>query len=372
MLVVEPGLAVDPLGRDIWVDRDLCIDIAQLPPSFWEQLEAPGEGQAFPGDAERRAHVVLRFLSCQGEPVPAVTPPCADEADHVAYSRIYERYRVDLEATAPADPHELQREWLAAIEAGPEGGSESGGESSGDEGESGAQPFAPDSDDDEDSSSATDWANALPNDSLRDRLLRWALDDAPRLSGLWNDARFEPAGVLLATVYLRFDSNSQKTRVVLIDNAVRALLPPVQLVAEQLTGHRLIGANGAERLRVRSIEAVTPEGEEALRLAVTLSEPFLASSAKQGSVSLRRLLGVGWSEAPTEVTADAESKQLLVVSKKDAKWADATHWQLVIRGAGMDPLMGASGPLAGWWDEPLPRPGRGVDVSLVGPHEATS
>ena len=40
-LICDPGMAIDPLGREIWVPQPLCLDLAALEASFWEQLKPP-------------------------------------------------------------------------------------------------------------------------------------------------------------------------------------------------------------------------------------------------------------------------------------------------------------------------------------------
>ena len=52
---------------------------------------------AGPGLSDYKAFVVLRFVACQAQPVPAVTPPCGDPSQDLAYSRIQESVRADLE-----------------------------------------------------------------------------------------------------------------------------------------------------------------------------------------------------------------------------------------------------------------------------------
>lgn len=372
-LLVAPGLAVDALGRTIHVERLQCLDVRGLHraedwASFPADVPTPAEaGEAEAGEAEageggageaeageagqagalRHAWVVLRYLACETEPIPAISPACGDGSESVSYSRIQDRFRLCLEAAPPPDPHALQRDWL------PPEGERPGWAGDGREG----------------------WPVVEGCADLRGRLLAWTLQAADRLARLWSSpADAAETGVLLARVDLRLvgEGDEAFVELVAVDNRVRPLLPPVQLVAEQLTGHRLLGADTCGRLRVLAMTGRPLEGDEALRVQIALSGPPLAATAP-GAVLLQALdPAAGWQ--PVSATVQVDGSSLLVTVAGDAALpADVAAWQLRISGAGDAPLLDLGlQPLAGWWSDARPAPGRGLDACLVDPFTPAS
>src|SRR5262249_11256619 len=108
-----PGLAIDALGREIFVPETVCLDITGLAANtnFWPSLSAPPGPAA--GDTAKRCCAVLSYRACLSAQVPAIPPPCSDADNALAYSRVLDSYRLCLEAAAPPDPNPLSRDWLA-------------------------------------------------------------------------------------------------------------------------------------------------------------------------------------------------------------------------------------------------------------------
>ena len=122
-LICEPGLAIDALGREVYVPLSVCLDVTGLAATpFWADLAPPpaappaaGEGGGEGGgeeapDPRRRVYVVLSYRACLSAPVPAVTPPCSDSDASLVHSRVLDGYRICLQAEAPPDPAATQRD----------------------------------------------------------------------------------------------------------------------------------------------------------------------------------------------------------------------------------------------------------------------
>ena len=130
-LICEPGMAIDPLGREIWVLQPLCLDLAALEASFWSQLQPSPSTSAASGPPatavpnpdgpaasapasnapdRRRAYVVLRYEACLSDEVPVIPLPCSDDHDGLAASRLRDSFRLCLEAEAPQDPYATVRD----------------------------------------------------------------------------------------------------------------------------------------------------------------------------------------------------------------------------------------------------------------------
>ncbi|MDX1997426.1 MAG: hypothetical protein SF066_06875 [Thermoanaerobaculia bacterium] len=103
---VRPGLALDPLGRELCLDTLSCVDLGA-----W--FDAHREDPAFSvedlgaGRVRFTAHVTVRFRACLDRQVPAMAEPCAGDARTTSYSRLVETVTLTLHpgpAPAPEPP----------------------------------------------------------------------------------------------------------------------------------------------------------------------------------------------------------------------------------------------------------------------------
>jgi hypothetical protein len=387
-LICEPGMAIDPLGREIWVLQPLCLDLAALEASFWSQLQpspiasaAAGppatavpnpDGPAASAPASdvpdrRRAYVVLRYEACLSDEVPVIPLPCSDDHDGLAASRLRDSFRLCLEAEAPPDPYATVRD----ITRRP-------------------QPVEP-----------------------RQRLLRHALNDAPLpwpvapLERFWSGA--DDAALLLATLELEANGTatgegSRRLQPVLLsppatpagnpNNDVRAVLPAVQSLADLSLGVRLEGASAtATPFQVLGVTATAIDGAgtpisasgvaEAMAIEIQLSEqvlvdpdPAATAAALQQAVQL--LLWNAVTSTWLEVTDSSITSVLFNWSVSSATepaairlklkpaWLAQTIFQVGLKGTGPAALLSntlSPLPLAGMAGEIVP-PGSGRDAHL--------
>lgn len=89
-LQVEPGLAVDIVGREIVLATQYCLDVAQW---LADQVKA---GHIDEGATSFNAQLILRFRACLARPVPAMSSSCEGGGSDVAYSRIIETGELEL------------------------------------------------------------------------------------------------------------------------------------------------------------------------------------------------------------------------------------------------------------------------------------
>jgi hypothetical protein len=100
-VIVRPGLAIDARGREIYVDREQCLDVAGLVRHpIWGEMVAPSGATS---RTVRRAYIVLRH-----EPPLPGAPRAPHEGEETS------RFRLELAATPPPDLRVLQHERLAA------------------------------------------------------------------------------------------------------------------------------------------------------------------------------------------------------------------------------------------------------------------
>lgn len=94
---VEPGLAIDPLGRELYLPKPVCLNLPA-----W--LDKHRDDEAFRGYIEQAGdgavmftvHVVVQFRACLARQVPALMEPCEGGSTTTAYSRIMESVEILL------------------------------------------------------------------------------------------------------------------------------------------------------------------------------------------------------------------------------------------------------------------------------------
>ena len=102
MVVVQPGMALDRLGRIIEVPRRACI---RVDPWFRDKGAALN---AFIDGGQILADVFIQFVSCERGKTPAFASGAMDALDAVSPSRLRDGYRLELRprpanAPLPAD-----------------------------------------------------------------------------------------------------------------------------------------------------------------------------------------------------------------------------------------------------------------------------
>lgn len=334
-LRIRPGLAIDVQGRDLYVAKELCLDVVPLSDAAWASFEQVDPADALPflqdpaddGTGVRRAYVVLQYVACQAQPVPAVTPPCGDPSESFAYSRIVDSYRADLVAEAPALPWYLQDQVPGS-------------------------PYVP----------ALAGMLVPPSpEGLREVVLRIILDLPHAVSTIWNSAPEAP--VLLATAYLRRDALN-RTSVVGVDNGVRPLVPQVQLGMGRLLGQSLVVREVDARPCLLEATVLPPDSgdvDNAFYVQLTFSAEVVLETVRQGT-QMVRLQPSGWDGTVLldfEVDlGDPRIVRVLVdaAATSGGAWSVATPWRLVLAGTGPTPICTIEGhPFVGRWSDIRPQ-----------------
>jgi hypothetical protein len=309
------GLAIDPLGREIYVPETICLDITGLANNkdFWPDLQPP------PGDQgpTRRCYAVLSYRACLAAQTPAIAPPCSDADNALAYSRVLDSYRLCLEAAPPPDPHPLSRDWL----------------------------------------------NLKTPAAIRTRLQ--ALSLIPADPGqLW--AVEQDAKVLLAVLDLTpVGAPATDMTVKAVDTTVRALLPDVQTVAQIATGVRMVGPAAAAPFAVSGVTVAKGAGADAGKLLLTVA---LTADAAAGTVTddSARVFVVNAGQWETRAVSKRDTPAGQIVLTVNGPWTSETTYQLVLSGGGAQPILDTAGrPLCGDACDGAPAPGHGRDYCLT-------
>src|SRR5262245_42510078 len=105
-LVVHPGLANDPTGRELHLDVDCCMDVGK----WYDKNKDDVETRKVGDDIQFDGHVELVFCSCGTRPVPAMSTPCEGAIVDTAYSRTFETVSIRFVAgLAEAGPPRYPR-----------------------------------------------------------------------------------------------------------------------------------------------------------------------------------------------------------------------------------------------------------------------
>lgn len=450
-LICEPGMAIDPLGREIWVLQPLCLDLAALETSFWSQLHpspsasaasrpptttAPNADERAAAEPasdvpdRRRAYVVLRYEACLSDEVPVIPLPCGDDHDGLAASRLRDSFRLCLEAEAPPDPYATVRDisrrtgwggrpwyprrgdrwrapdgtiWIYDQPRNPDGtyrsddpitlqresalgwqverpgsaaGSPGGGPTPG---AAGMAPWQ-------------GWRQLLLDHALNAPIAGVAIAPGP-LERFWSGA--DDGALLLATLDLEGVSAAATKALQPVrllpesaaasnpDNAVRAVMPAVQAVADLAFGIRLegpvdqVGAS-FQALSV-SANAIGADGQPivtgsaaALVIEVRLTLPVVADPTELAR-GIRLLhkpsTNSSWRRLrPDEIRAGSTTQGPTVQLLVKPAWTSPTPFQVVLSGTGPTALLSKGQrpqPLAGVAGEIVP-PGSGRDAHLFG------
>jgi hypothetical protein len=99
---VTRGLALDPAGRELHLDEDVCLSVpawlAALPQDERVRLAGTDGTQPF------NAHVLIRHRACLSRQVPALMELCEGSGRDTAYSRVYETVELRLVPDPAPDP----------------------------------------------------------------------------------------------------------------------------------------------------------------------------------------------------------------------------------------------------------------------------
>ncbi len=103
-VIVEPGVAVDCCGREIFVQREEVVDFKALFLDHWRELHGT---ETAPDDQPHRLQICLSYAECPTEQVPAFFDDCSCDDSASQPNRILHSYNLELRVDAPpADPNE--------------------------------------------------------------------------------------------------------------------------------------------------------------------------------------------------------------------------------------------------------------------------
>src|SRR4030095_14696876 len=97
---ISAGYAINPQGKWIWVERDLCARLTEWLDKQSDQPVSP------PVAGPRTVYVKLCYDECPTDAVPIAGNPCASDEDLQSPSRILETARAEFSWEPPAQPAE--------------------------------------------------------------------------------------------------------------------------------------------------------------------------------------------------------------------------------------------------------------------------
>ena len=99
LVLVQPGLAIDPFGRHICVPSIQCGNL-----NDWLKTEAGREAAATPGPLT--IYVTLSYRECATDQVPVPGGPCRTQEESMVPSRLADDYKLSFTTTAPNQVNE--------------------------------------------------------------------------------------------------------------------------------------------------------------------------------------------------------------------------------------------------------------------------
>jgi hypothetical protein len=343
-IAVDPGLALDPSGRELHLDVRCCMDIAAW---FDEHTEEAKATTLADGSVQFEGRVELAFCSCGTRPVPAIAGPCEGADVDTAFSRTYEtvaiRFVPELSAPAPAPYPRLRL--LFGLEDG----------------------VPADLDDRADVLAARTEVLALAPDDQPGKLLEHFrhfadLDTMKMLPAVEPDSEQRSSypgtdadGVVLANVTeitLQGSKGNWTLAGWKLDRTPRRAHVATQTIEELLCGRILSGgASGGGGGGTSATDAGGPRVTEAAidrngkKITIKLDKPLEPQSVGHDAFRVSRLEG-GWE--PLKVRTTDPSDDGLSVEVVLTKDPGTGLVRFIARGTGQVPLLGADHvPLAG-------------------------
>ncbi|WLE98042.1 MAG: hypothetical protein QTN59_04220 [Candidatus Electrothrix communis] len=380
---VSPGLAVDGLGRELYLETPLCLDI---PAWYAEHKEDPKVLAAIAatkeenGDGENKdktirfaAHVAIRFKACLGRQVPALTEPCDNSGAGTAYSRIFETVEVQLKAgkapewRTPAGSLPYHRLRLLfgleeAIEIE----------------ENGKKTITPaDQDVLEEIEEITKkspeeqpaaWLDAFRHFSALDQMdlsLAESEEGEPLPLFSAQDPILVPLAdlpkITLNPVATGWDLVLDDDEEVDIDNTIRPVHLPTSTIQELLCGPGCSCSGNTTSHPAPIVEPVYTYGPGIVgnpdidndTITFKVDSPLLEASVNAQGISVTCLTDEDWQEVEIEsVECDESGKEVTVKLSNEPK---GTPVRLILKGTGKFPILSATGllPLSGKQGQPL-------------------
>jgi hypothetical protein len=352
-IAVEPGLALDPAGRELHLDVRCCMDIAAWFDEHADDVETRTNAD---GSIEFDGRVELAFCACGTRPVPAIAGPCEGADVDTAYSRTYEtvaiRFVPELAEPVPAPYPRLRL--LFGLDDG----------------------VPADLDDRADVLAARAEVLALAPEAQPGRLLEHFrvfadLDTAAMLPASEPDserrlsyAGTDDEGVVLANVTgIRLEGSTGNWTLTgwTLDRTPRRAHVATRTIEELLCGRILSGGaspggNGGGGGGGGAVDAGGPRVTNAeldrtgRKITITLDKPLEPQSVGHDAFRVSRLEG-GWE--PLKVRSSDPSEDGLSVEVTLTKDPGTVLVRFIARGTGQVPLLGADHvPLAGGADSP--------------------
>jgi hypothetical protein len=244
---VQPGLAIDPCGREIIVHQTQCANLnTWLAETSAGQTNAQRLTAAAPAGEPLRAYVSLCYAECDTGSQPVFGDPCRVEKDAIQATRIKDDFRLNLLAAPPVQTEEdfirqvgvlLGRVSVAPAPAAPTPPADA---------QDLIDEMAAALDDPallDDAALTFQLPSDVAADVLRAVLRHWVVHTRPALTPPEND---NECGVLLAVLeFTLTDTNTVDAPTLLVDQHTRPYLLQTRLLQEWLfNGASLKGDQG--------------------------------------------------------------------------------------------------------------------------------
>lgn len=346
-IVVAPGLAVNAAGREAYLDREHCVDIAEwFAKEPHDDLEVNTRAD---GAREFIVHITISPRICVDRPVPAISEPCTNSDVDIAYSRAVEAAQLAVvpNAVPPrAEPYPKLRQLAGLI------------------------PVT----DPEIADAIAEIAAETP-DARPERALGWlrnlAADDVtaqvPDSAAVVPFPTGAEAAVVIAEVVVVLLPGQNGAMTItdtgadasVVDIRVRPALIATTTIAELLCG-TLAGATPAVGGPQIDPDSLTVTATEVSVVASAALEPLTVDDT---TVTVTAFAAGAWQPVATTAALDADG--VTIRAALTAPLASLPI-RVIVTGTGPTPVMGTSSiPLAGVAGRPVNPDDHGTDAVLI-------
>jgi hypothetical protein len=341
-LTVDPGLALDPTGRELHLDVRCCMDIGA-----WYDDNKDGvtltHDDAEAGQIAFDGRVELVFCSCGTRPVPAISAPCEGAAVDTAYARTFETVSIRFvsELADPEPPPYPRLRMLFGLDDGA------------------AAELTDAERNDIASARAEVLSSGTWSQALLQQLRAWADRDvtamtpaAPPDGSVTVFPALDDAGVVLANVHditLEGSTGNWKLTNATIDPTPRRVHVATQTIEELLCGDLRGGLAAGPQVSAIEIDRA------AKTISISLNKPVDHTTVQNTAFSVTTLGGGGWSSIGIDAIAVNDNPSPDVAAGIDLtlkKDPAEDVLRFIAYGTGPSPILGSdhvplAGPLGG-------------------------
>jgi hypothetical protein len=365
-LRVAPGLAVDTIGRELYLPAEWCVDLDDWYVDRAKSANPPAVEYDDKCAGTVDLHLTASFHTCRTGAVPALADPCDLSRKHTSYSRVAETARLDLRYGPPPDPPGT-RYWRIRMLLGL---MHISGDAAGQDVQEARQRIAIRPPHERAVALLVEFRRLAACDAMelgpaKDEPAPGDDDDTACPSPF--PVPEDPAGVVLAGVRLHLACSDGHTTVTKADvcHEKRATLIPTATIQELMCGLApgVLGHHAKPDVGGPRVIRASVQWRESSVLTFEVTERLRRHTLRRHVVSISSLADAGWVEEDIQDLEYDDGTRTVTVRLFNPPAQEDVR--VVVRGTGRTPVTGTTGiPLAGRDDGPPGTEEEGYDAVM--------